>query len=561
MVLSGTDTFTSTTTIDYGTLVLNTSSGSSWTGGTFQVTSGTGLVVNGAFNESGTSAVTASSGFINVSSGATFTSTYEVTLTASHLNVNGTFTDNYANGNTTPSLLMGSTTGNNITVGSMGTVSVAELFNTITGNSITDNGSMSVSGVTKLAPTATSANTFGLNGTGTLNLATFNIAGNTAVTSTMTTLNISGPLNLGYVGGGGALPSTFNQSAGTVNFTSPTAGTVCVGNGLLGQYNLTGGILNVLSSPLVVSNSSGLSGNAGGGTLNIIGGTANLNGLSLAPNATGTSTVANFNLTGGTVNLGTYGIKAGAAGTRNSSLGAGTLGVFGGNWSSSENFLLTSPATGVTMNTTDSVDGVTGRTITLSGTLSGSGSLNLTGQGMLILSGADTYTGLTNLISGTLEGGGNGSLLGNVSAGAATIEPGGTLSIGGLTTNGLSDLSFDLGVQTGTDTVTLGDLLDIGSIGASIAPGTSITFSSSGLQVGDWFRLIGGSDESALVSSGQLSNFTLPAAPAGETYSLSSTVDPGYIDLVVSASPVPEPTAMGALGVLATGLLGRKRRR
>ena len=53
--------------------------------------------------------------------------------------------------------------------------------------------------------------------------------------------------------------------------------------------------------------------------------------------------------------------------------------------------------------------------------------------------------------------------------------------------------------------------------------------------------------------TGDLSDFNLPGTPPHFTYSLSTTVDPGYIDLVVA---VPEPSTFALLGVAAIGLMG-----
>jgi len=127
----------------------------------------------------------------------------------------------------------------------------------------------------------------------------------------------------------------------------------------------------------------------------------------------------------------------------------------------------------------------------------------------------------------------SGSISGNVIAGTGshTIAPGGigsigTLSVGGLTSSSLTTLNFDLG--SGSGVVTSGDLLVLGSGTVSIASGTHLSFGGSPVG-GDDYRLIGGS-----IGGITLGNLSLPAASGGETYALSTSVDTGYIDLVVT---------------------------
>jgi autotransporter-associated beta strand protein len=226
----------------------------------------------------------------------------------------------------------------------------------------------------------------------------------------------------------------------------------------------------------------------------------------------------------------------------------------------------------VTLNTTVSPGSVVvsnssgNYTFSGSGSIAGAGSLTKSGTGALTLSTANTYSGGTTVNGGTLDvsnssgsatGTGNvtlnggvltsdsGSISGNVIAGigAHIIAPGGigsigSLTVGGLTTSNLTTLNFDLGTG-GPGVISNGDLLTLGSGTVSVGSGTDITFGVDPATLGDDYRLIGGNLSGIPVSA--LSNFVLPTVPAGVSYSLSESVDPGYIDLVVSSSG---PTAL-----------------
>ncbi len=132
---------------------------------------------------------------------------------------------------------------------------------------------------------------------------------------------------------------------------------------------------------------------------------------------------------------------------------------------------------------------------------------------------------------------GEGFISGIVKAGsgASTVAPGGigpvgTLTVGGLAANSNMAFDFDLGSpELGGDN---GDLIIISGGGSFTASaGTPIEFSTGPTAAGDYelFELNG-------VASPTLSNFTLPSVP-GFTVSLSTSVQSGFIDLVVAAGP------------------------
>jgi hypothetical protein len=102
-----------------------------------------------------------------------------------------------------------------------------------------------------------------------------------------------------------------------------------------------------------------------------------------------------------------------------------------------------------------------------------------------------------------------------------------------LTTSSLTTLSFNLG--TGSGTIFNGsELIFSGSSSSTtINPGTLLSFTGS-TTVGVDYQLIGDTSSGAVVNSITLSNFTLPTAPAGQAYSLSTINN--FIDLVVAST-------------------------
>ena len=270
-----------------------------------------------------------------------------------------------------------------------------------------------------------------------------------------------------------------------------------------------------------------------------------------------------FSTTGG----GSY-VIARAAGDTTSTL---TLASTGGSFPLTNNGGNHTIAVPVILGSNLSVSATAGSSLTVSGPISGGGSLTKVGAGAMILAGSNLYSGGTEVDNGTLvaangangsatgsgnvvlsggtlaAGAGGGSISGGVlpGAGASTIAaggvgPSGNLTIGSLTTASNMTLNFDLPAPGSSS-----DLLTIVN-GLTLAPGTAITFSVDPTAEGD-YRLIGGK-----FGTPPLSYFILPAAPSNRIYALSTTVDPGFIDLTV----VPEPSALALLGVAAIGLLG-----
>lgn len=315
-----------------------------------------------------------------------------------------------------------------------------------TGNTVINNGTVSVSGTNSTAflaqgdnNTLTNNGTISASGTGSY-AAKFLGTGNALVNSG----TISGNLwfdagnntftNNGTFDGSGGL---YKAGSGTLTLRGPTSYT--------GGTYLNGGVINVtqdaslgaLSGGLVfgggtlqlsadVTSARNATLNSGGGTFDTNGNTLTLSNVisgpgSLTKAGAGTLILSGTNTyTGGTVfNGGTVNVAgwANLGGSANAlTFGGGTLLLAGVDVLQSG---FPVPANGVNFNTVSGSQ-------TVNGVLSGSGAVTVSGPGTLILSGTNTYTGGTVLNSGTLSISSDtnlGAVSGTLTFNGGTIQP------------------------------------------------------------------------------------------------------------------------------------------
>ncbi len=205
--------------------------------------------------------------------------------------------------------------------------------------------------------------------------------------------------DVGYSGTG-----TFNLSAGT---------NTIIDGGLRLGYNANVSGFYYLSGTGQLTSQYEYIGYWGSGIFEQSGGTNTIqNGLYLGY-LTGSS--GTYKLNGGSLILGSY-------------LGGSTTGAFnfgGGTLQASANFSTKYPMTLTGINGNAKVD-TAGHTVSLFGTLSGTGGLNKIGSGILTLNALNTYSGNTTTNGGTLEIAGgiaaSGTSLIDVQSGTATFK-------------------------------------------------------------------------------------------------------------------------------------------
>ncbi|HEY4417341.1 MAG TPA: autotransporter-associated beta strand repeat-containing protein [Verrucomicrobiae bacterium] len=295
------------------------------------------------------------------------------------------------------------------------------------------------------------------------------------------------------------------QNGGTFNFAINDGSHNILFVGASGQpnahaeYDMNGGLLDMHGDTLGIA----LGVNAGNimGVVNQTGGViTNVLNLYFSPFfSTGNGI---YNLTGGSIYIGSGGITNFPGGAYQMNLGGGTVGAYA-NWLSVLNLTLTGTNGPVTFSPN-------GNTIALSGILSGSGGLTVSGSGILELSGANTYTGDTTVNAGSiLQLDATGS-----SAGAFRVA-----------NNGLLNLNFSGNYAVGSF-YTNGVALPVGTYNAgnlsSFIAGPGNLQVTSGISVGQWTGL--GADNN-WSTGGNWDNNSVPIFPHAVTFAGSTQLN------------------------------------
>lgn len=400
---------------------------------------------------------------------------------------------------------------------------------------------------------------------------------NDSGTDTFAGLMRDDPLGQGYLaiaksGGGTLILTGANTYTGgtTINSGSLQLGDGATSNGsVVGHIADNAGLIFANPNPQVYSDNvvgSGSVTKSGAGALTLSGNNGFTGGLTVQQ---GTLVISTINYAGIAGPLG-----ASANVTLASSGQAATLEYTGGTALSNMPFTLAMGG-----NSAFQID-LAAASLTLSGILSGGGSLTKAGNGTLILTGTNTFTGGTTIAGGNLQLGdgatSNGSVVGNLTDNAGLIfaNPNaqvfsglisGTGSLtksasGALTLGGNNSFTGGLTVQQGTLIIpTINNALAIGSLGAN----SSVTLSSNGQTV--TLEYTGGTAASNMpftLTAGGNSTFQIDAAAASLTLSGSlsgggnlTKVGPGTIILAGNNSYTGSTTVNnGAL--TTTGTLG-----
>jgi fibronectin-binding autotransporter adhesin len=361
------------------------------------------------------------------------------------------------------------------------------------------------------------------------------------------------------VGSGNSGNGTLTVNAGTVSVINGAVLRIGFGSAsssatTTGSVNIAGGTLTVTgSNPFTGVNSTVYivdSGNGVNAALAVSGGTATIDAIQFGrAAATGQGAL---NVSAGSLYVGFGGITTGTLPTANATitLSGGTVGA-AADWSSS---MAMTVSGSTTIKAADSSG--TAHNISLSGNLSGNGSLTKSGGGKLTL-GSAGYTGATRVTAGVLEV--NGTLATN----SVTVDSGTTLQGTGVITNSVSIAGHLAPAGAGIGKLTAGS--------ATFGTGSSLDINLSASSVSDVLAITGALDISnvTLNLSGTADSTTYVIATYAGTLTgsffdvpIGYTIDYGtrQNSKISVTAAVPEPVVGAFLpGMLL--LLGRRSRR
>ncbi len=238
----------------------------------------------------------------------------------------------------------------------------------------------------------------------------------------------------------------------------------------------------------------------------------------------------------------------------------------------------------ITINSAASLSSATGGTVDFTGALGGSAALNVIGGGVTKISGtSNTYSGAISVGAGSLVVNGNLAAGGNVTISSlgtlggtgtvsrlvdvksgGTIAPGnsaGKLTVGSVILEANSNLSMEL-----NGTATAGTDYDQLSVSDNTAGSVNLTGSNLivtlgfSTVLGDQFTIIDNAGPGAVI--GQFATGSIvDTTYNGITYEFGISYAGGDGNDVVLTTTLPEPASLSLIGLGATGLLARRRRK
>jgi autotransporter-associated beta strand protein len=337
-----------------------------------------------------------------------------------------------------------------------------------------------------------------------------------------------GAIGLGTANSTGAL----TVSGGSLTSTGPVTVAWQATGGRGGAMRVLGGTFAVQDTAfgLILARNPGSNPN-NVATATFTGGVSTVEKITLGYDSAVSAGSATLTINGGALYLGSGGIVKNGSGTFATTLNL-TSGILGAksDWATAVNLTLPSGSS-LALKAADASD--LARNITLSGVLSGAGSLTKTGAGVLTMAGSNTYSGATNVNQGVLN------VTGSVAAASTvTVKSGATLS-------GTGTLNGAVLLQSGSS-LSPADAVTVGTINAG-----SLTWDGGAVlkaNVGTSTDLVAITGSLTKGSSGTYEVAGISATPLtiGNTYTLAS-----FGSTTFSASDFSFTGAMGAKGTFA----------